>query len=63
MRLQFRPAGIWLPIVPMIGGLFIDVRRGSRDFLIRVIVEANEKIWQSDYQPIDSVSIKRDEIL
>jgi hypothetical protein len=67
-RYQVRDRGrdlpeVETPIVPMIGGLFIDVRRGSRDSLIRVIVEANDKIWQSDYQPIDSVSIKLDEIL
>lgn len=44
-------------VVPITGGLFVDVRNVPRDALVRLQVECQGQVWISDYESIDSIGI------
>jgi hypothetical protein len=45
-------------VVPIKGGLFVDLRNVPRDALLRLHVGCQGQSWTSDYESMDSVGIK-----
>lgn len=44
-------------VVPIKGGLFVDLRNVPRDALVRLQVECQGQTWTSDYESMDSIGI------
>jgi hypothetical protein len=44
-------------LVPIKGGLFVTVRGVPRDALVQLRVEAQGKLWTSDYESLDSIGV------
>jgi hypothetical protein len=45
-------------IIPIKGGLFMDIRDGVADALVQVRIQANGWSWSSNYESTDSVGIQ-----
>jgi hypothetical protein len=46
------------PVLPIKGGLFIEATKLPPQALLRVSVEGNGRLWRSDYEAVDSLSIR-----
>lgn len=47
-----------VPVFPMRGGLFVQLRGIARDELIQISISAVGRTWRSDYESLDTVDIQ-----
>jgi len=53
-RLTPRP----VPVFPIKGGLFVQLRGVGRDELVRISISARGRVWRSDYESLDTVDVQ-----
>ena len=47
-----------IPVFPIRGGLFLQVRGVNRRELVRITIAARGRVWRSDYDLVDTVDIQ-----
>jgi hypothetical protein len=47
-----------IPVFPIKGGLFVQLRGVARDELVRITVSAGGRVWRSSYESVDTVDIR-----
>jgi hypothetical protein len=47
-----------IPVFPIKGGLFVQLRAVARGELVRITVSAQGRTWRSDYESVDTVDVR-----
>lgn len=47
-----------VPVFPIKGGLFVQLRGVMQGELVRITVSARERTWRSDYESVDTVDVQ-----